>query len=402
MGKAIVFLADGMADEPLPELGGKTPVEAASTPRMDWIAKTGASGTFLTLPEGFPTSSDVANMSVMGYDLAVSYPGRGPLEAASQNIALGPDDSAWRCNLVHIKDGKMEDYSAGHIANAVSSVLMADLQSVFGSDKVSFHAGVSYRNLFVLHGGEFSEKVYYHKPDSSHGEKVSDLALSPLDSSPEAAFTVAFLNELMAKTSAFLLAHPLCKGLENPPNSIWPWSPGRKPNMKTFAEKYAGAKAAVITAVDVIAGIAKCAKMDVIPVPGATGFIDTNYKGKADAAIEAIKTRDFVFLHVEAPDECSHIGDLKLKMRAIEDFDSKIMAPVIDACKGMGVTFAVLPDHPAPVRLRKHTRTPVPVSVCGPHIKPDGVEFYSEKLALGGALGHMSGDALMRLVLNIK
>ncbi|MFZ2656841.1 MAG: cofactor-independent phosphoglycerate mutase [Victivallales bacterium] len=402
MSKSIIFLADGMADEPLAELGGKTPLEAVDTPFMDSLAAKGASGTFLTLPKGFPTSSDVANMSVLGYDLSKCYTGRGPLEAASIGIQLGGSDIAFRCNLVEVLNGILLDYSAGHIETGRSREIMVGLQKNFGSEKVSFHAGVSYRNLLVLHGKEFSEKVMFHKPDSSQGEKLSDLALKPGDSSEEAAHTVKFLNALIAKTSDSLENHASNRNMEHKANMIWPWSPGRKPNLEPFADKYPGSKGAVISAVDVIFGLALCAKMDIIRVPGATGFIDTNYKGKADAAVKALNDHDFVYLHIEAIDECSHMGDLKLKMQAIKDFDSKIVGPVMSSLEGQDVTFAVIPDHPVPIKLRKHTRTPVPFAICGKHTKPDSLQHYSETLAPKGALGHLKGDEFMKLVLNIN
>lgn len=400
MSKAIIFLADGMADEPLNELGGKTPLEYANTPYMDSIAKAGASGTFLTLPDGFPTSSDVANMSVLGYDLAECYPGRGPIEAVSQDIILKDDDIAWRCNLVTVKDSILTDYSAGHIDNETAAILFGELQKNFGNDKITFHTGVSYRNLIVLHGKEFSALVHYEKPDSSQGEHVDNLRLKAL--APEARHSVEFLEDIMQRAGAFLSAHPLNKEKGRQANAIWPWSPGKRPAFKSFSSKYAGNTGAVISAVDVIFGIAKCAGMEVIKVPGATGFIDTNYQGKAEAAIEAVKRHDLVYIHVEAIDECGHMGDLKLKLQAIEDFDSKIVKPVMTALKDKNITFAVLPDHPVPIRLRKHTRTPVPLAVCGPHIKKDSVDSYSEKNAPSGDLGFLKGEQLMRLAMNIK
>jgi 2,3-bisphosphoglycerate-independent phosphoglycerate mutase len=401
MSKAVIFLADGMADERLPELNNQTPLEAVNTPFMDAIAAKGACGSFLTLPEGYPTSSDAANMSVLGYSLERYYPGRGPLEAVSQDIELKDNDIAWRCNLVTVKDGILEDYSAGHIENERSSVIFQDLQKEFGNEKVSFHPGVSYRNLLVLHGDEFSSDIDYYKPDSSQGEPVSELPLTPLNNSETAKYTVQFLCELQQRVAEFLEAHPLNRGCENPANRIWPWSPGKRPAFPPFSEKYAGKTAAVISAVDVIFGIAKCASMDVIKVPGATGFVDTNYQGKAQAAIKALENHDFVYLHVEAIDECSHMGDLELKMKAIADFDEKIIAPVMRALEGQEVTFAVLPDHPVPIKLRKHTRTPVPVAICGPHIVPDELSCFSEITAPEGGLGFMKEDELIRKILNI-
>ena len=401
-GKAVVFLADGMADEPIAELNGKTPLQAVPTPWMDTIAKRGASGTFLSLPEGFPTSSDAANMSVLGYSLAQFYPGRGPIEAVAQGIELAPDDIAWRCNLVNVRDGILKDYSSGHIENEVSAQLMAALQKRFGSEDVTFYPGVSYRNLLILHGKKFSANIDYHKPDSSQDEPVSQLGLTALDDSPEAAYTVQFLTDLQKASFDFLAAHPLNQGRAVPANMIWPWSPGRKPHFVSFSEKYAGKKGAVISAVDVIIGIAECAGMDVIRVPGATGFIDTNYEGKAQAAIEALKDHDLVYLHLEAIDECSHLGDLNLKKQAIAEFENRIVAPVMKAFEGKGVTFAVLPDHPVPLHLRKHTRTPVPVAICGDHISPDAVQAYSEADAPKGSLGFMNGEQFMRKVMNLK
>jgi 2,3-bisphosphoglycerate-independent phosphoglycerate mutase len=206
----------------------------------------------------------------------------------------------------------------------------------------------------------------------------------------------------MEEAGEILSRHPLNQGKENPANMIWPWSPGHRPSFELFSDKYSGKKGAVISAVDVIFGIAKCAGMDVVKVPGATGYIDTNYKGKADAAIEALKDHDFVYLHVEAIDECSHMGDLKLKMKAIEDFDSQIVGPVMSALKGEDVAFAVLPDHPVPINLRKHTRTPVPVAICGPHIKKDQLDVYSESVVKDGSLGFMKNDELMKLLLNLN
>ncbi len=397
--KAILFLADGMADEPLDELGGKTPLEHARTPNMDRIAERGASGTFLSLPGDCPTSSDAANLSVLGYDLDKSYPGRGPIEAASRGIELLPHDIAFRCNLVEVKDGILNDYSAGQIRGEDSVGLIDVLNSELGSAKLFFHSGVSYRNLLVLRGEEFSEKIRFAKPDSSQGERVERLLPCPADPSPEAKRTAGLLRELMLKSQEVLGRLPAAKTNGGRANCIWPWSPGRKPDLEKFSDKYAGTRAAVISAVDVIFGIAACTGMDIIKVPGATGFIDTNYEGKAEAAVEALAGHDFVYLHVEAIDECSHMGRLDLKLKAIEDFDSRIVGPVTRALEGQPVRFAILPDHPVPIKLRKHTRTPVPVAICGPGINPDGVERYSESLAPKGSLGLMRKDELMRRIL---
>lgn len=398
--KAIIFLADGMADDPLMELGGKTPLEYANTPAMDSIAKRGASGTFLTLPDGLPTSSDVANMSVLGFEPEYNYPGRGPIEAAAQGIELDEDDIAWRCNLVYVSDdGFLRDYSAGHISPEDAAVLMADLETAFGSDEVTFYSGVSYRNLLVLHGKRFSPLVDYFKPDSSQDILLSELRLSA--QTPDAQETVDFLIDLEERAAKFLANHPINLKKKSPANRIWPWSPGRRPALPDFSQKYQQRTGAIISAVDVIRGLGMCSNMQVIEVPGATGFVDTNYDGKAQAAIKAIEEKDFVYLHLEAIDECSHLGDLKLKIQAIEEFDAKIVAPVLAALEGKGIRFAVLPDHPVPIKLRAHTTTPVPVAMMGPGIDVDGIDSFSETLAPQGGLGYMSGDGLMKRLLGL-
>ena len=402
--KAIIFLPDGMADLPLEELGGKTPLEYAHTPGMDAIAARGANGTFLSLPEGLPTSSDVANMSVLGFRPELNYPGRGPIECASQKIELGPDDVAFRCNLVYAsEDGILRDYSAGHIDNERSLQLMQALQEEFGSSEVTFYPGVSYRNLLVLHGKKFSAAVDYFKPDSSADMPLDELRSTPADDTPEAAATVAFLHDLEERCAKFLAAHELNKGQSSPANRIWPWSPGKKPAIENFSQRYAGRKGAIISAVDVIKGLGRCTDMAVIEVPGATGFIDTNYSGKLEAALKAIEEYDLVYLHIEAVDECSHLGDLKLKLKAVEDIDAQIVLPLLEALKERkDINFAVLPDHPVPIKLRKHTTVPVPLAICGPAIpEPDSVQFYSERETLKGSLGLLKEDMLIKKLLGL-
>ncbi len=398
--KSIIFLADGMADEPLAELNGKTPLEFANTPNMDSIAKNGAMGSFLTLPDGLPTSSDVANMSVLGFMPEYNYPGRGPIEAISQKIELKADDVAWRCNIVTVDPaGVMLDYSAGHIDNEISRQLIADLQAKFGSDKVTFYPGVSYRNLLVLHGEEFSKDVDYYKPDSSHGINEKDLPLTALNE--KAQYTVDFLNKLCAEAAEFLTNHPLNQTREFPANRIWPWSPGYKPNLPPFVEKYQGKKGAIISAVDVIKGIGIASNMTVIEVEGATGYIDTNYENKAEAALAALKDHDFVYIHVEGIDEVSHLGNLELKIKAIEDFDKRLVGKVLDGVKGEAVRVMILPDHPVPIKLRQHTTTPVPFAIAGEGIACDATQTYAEKNAAAGALGFLKKDELMKLILGL-
>ncbi len=385
--KVILFLGDGMADEPIAALGGKTPLQAARTPAMDSIACNGRSGTLLTLPEGFPTSSDVANMSVLGCDLATECCGRGPLEAASQGIPLGPHDVCFRMNLVTVDAaGVLRDFSGGHIAQADAVSAVAALNASLGTDKIRFYPGVSYRNLLILSGPEFSDAVAYDKPDDNHGNAVADHL--PCARTQAGEHTAAVLRDLIARAASVLAGREA--------NAIWPWSGGRAGAIHSICERF-GIRAAVISAVDVINGLGRCMGMDVVRVPGATGYIDTNYEGKADAAIAAIRDHDFVYVHVEAMDEVSHAQDLALKLKAIEDFDSRLVARVLAAC-GPETTFVVLPDHPVPLACGKHTRTPVPVAVCGPDFPSDGVQTYDEAAAPAGALGAMKGPDLMNLL----
>ena len=396
--KTIIFLGDGMADEPLVELGGKTPLQFARTPGMDRIAREGRSGTLLTLPAGFPTSSEVANMSVLGCDLPTEYCGRGALEAAGRGVKLGPDDTAFRVNLTTVEDGILKDFSGGRVTQANAVILIQALNDHLGNDKIRFYPGVSYRNILVLSGAEYSAKVKADKPDDNHGEYLADHL--PKADGPEGEATAALLRELMTGASEVLAAHPVNQRLKAEgkavANGIWPWSGGKVGAFRKMKDKY-GIHGAVISAVDVIVGLGRCLGMDTIAVPGATGYIDTNYEGKAAAAVEALKTHDFVYLHLEGIDEVSHEQNLKLKIKAIEDFDSRIIVPVMEAV-GLDANYAVLPDHPVPIKLGKHTRIPVPVSVHMVGVAPDGVQTYSEIDCPHGALGAMKADGLMRVL----
>ena len=387
--KTVLFLGDGMADEPIESLGGKTPLESANTPWMDKIARDGRSGTFLTLPEGFPTSSDVANMSVMGGDLPTELCGRGPLEAASMGLNLGPDDVAFRLNLVTVnEDGTLKDFSAGHIGAVAQQEAIALLNTKLGSEKIRFYAGVSYRNIVVLSGAEFSAAVAYDKPDDNQGNPVSEHL--PRAKAPEGEITAATLRDIIAKASEVL------KGRQA--NGVWPWSGGKAGAIHSIAARY-GIRGAVVSAVDVINGLGRVMGLDVIKVPGATGYIDTNYEGKADAAIKAIGDGyDFVYVHIESTDEVSHEQKLDMKLKAIEDFDSRLIGRVM-AKLGDAAAYCVLPDHPVPLRLGKHTRTPVPVAVYQPGNMPDAVESYGERAALNGSLGALKGGELMDILL---
>ena len=387
--KTVLFLGDGMADEPVAALSRRTPLQTADTPNMDALARFGRSGTMLTLPNGFPTSSDVANMSVLGCDLSTELCGRGPLEAASQGIPLGPDDIAFRVNLITVDaDGILRDFSGGHIAQADAADTIRLLNETLGSDTIRFYPGVSYRNLMVLSGPEYSDLISYDKPDDLHGHPVAKHL--PRTKSTEGQHTAAVLRDLIARAADILKGRGA--------NGIWPWSGGRAGAIHNLCQRY-GVKAAVISAVDVINGLGHCMGMDVIKVPGATGYIDTNYEGKADAALKALADGyNFVYVHVEAIDEVSHAQDLELKLASIEDFDKRLVGRVMKA-GGRDVAYCVMPDHPVPLATGKHTRTPVPVAVYQPGVPPDSVQTFDESAARRGELGYLRGSGLMDLLL---
>jgi 2,3-bisphosphoglycerate-independent phosphoglycerate mutase len=363
--KFIILLGDGMADRPHGELGGKTCLQFANTPNLNQLATSGQVGMVYTIPPGFPPGSDVANLSVMGYDPRKYYTGRSPLEAASIGVELGSNDIAFRCNLVtlRITSGKssgsvrkaiMEDFSAGHISTQEARLLIEEIDSKLGNDRIRFYPGVSYRHLMVWKGGK--DKVECTPPHDIQDKDIQDYL--PCGEGDD------IVNTLMAESIDLLLAHPVNKArLESgkrAANSIWLWGQGRRPNMPTFKEKY-GIDGAMISAVDLTKGIGKYAGFEVINVPGATGWLDTNYVGKAEHALWALKTKDIVYVHVEAPDEAGHTGDLKNKVKAIEDFDEFIVGNIIHGMKQFDeYRILALPDHPTPVALRTHSNEPVP------------------------------------------
>jgi 2,3-bisphosphoglycerate-independent phosphoglycerate mutase len=337
-------------------------------------------------------------MSVLGCDLPTEYSGRGPLEAAGRGLPLKPDDTAFRINLITTENGILRDFSGGHVAPADAAELIAALQQHLGGPGLRFHPGVSYRNLLLLSGVSYGPHVKTEKPDDNHGERVADHL--PRALGPEGEETAQVLRRVIVEARAVLEQHPVNRRLVSegkpPVNGIWPWSGGRVGALRKLQDVY-GVRGAVISAVDVITGLGRCLGMDVISVPGATGYTDTNYEGKAQAAIEALKTYDFVYLHLEAIDEVSHEQNLEKKLRTIEDFDARIITPVLDAV-GPAVNAAVLPDHPVPIALGKHTRTPVPVSVRMVGATPDAVSCYNEIDCPRGSLGALRGDGLMRLL----
>lgn len=403
--KHLIILGDGMADWAVPSLGNKTLLQYADTPYMDRLAKMGKTGMLKTVADGFHPGSEVANMSVMGYDLPTVYEGRGVLEAASIGVDLRPDDMAMRCNLVCVEGELLKNHSAGHISTEEADVLIKYLEEKLGSDKVHFYTGVQYRHLLVIKGGD--KHVACVPPH--------DVPLKPFRPNlvkalrPEAEETAALLNDLIMKSQELLANHPLnlkrvAEG-KDPANSIWPWSPGYRPKMEPLSDKYPSIKkGSVITAVDLIRGIGHYAGLRCIDVEGATGLYNTNYEGKAQAAIEALKTDDFVYLHIEASDEAGHEGDVPLKLKTIEYLDCRAVGPIYEAVKDWDepVAIAVLPDHPTPCELRTHTAEPIPFLIYYPGIEPDNVLTYDEVACQKGEYGLLDKDEFMNLFMDIK
>lgn len=387
-----------MADEPIDELGGKTPLQYADTPFMDTLARLGTTGRLKTVADGFHPGSEVANMAVLGYDLPTVYEGRGVLEAASMGVDLKPDELAMRCNLVCIEGDLLKNHSAGHIRTEEADFLIRSLNRALGSDRIRFYTGVSYRHLLVVKGGD--KRLVCIPPH--------DIPLHPFRPNmvraevPEAEETAALLNQLIMQSQEVLKDHPVnlrrIQEGHDAANSIWPWSPGARPAMQTLKSMYGIQKSSVISAVDLIRGIGVYAGMKVIHVEGATGLYDTNYEGKADAALEALKTDDLVYLHVEASDEAGHEGDVRLKIQTIEDLDHRIVGPIFQALQTWKepVAIAVLPDHPTPCSIRTHTNVPVPFLIYRPGDEPDPVMTFDEFSVENGKYGLLEKDEFIR------
>lgn len=409
--KHIIILGDGMADWPVKSLGGKTLLQAARTPYMDKLARMGRTGRLVTVAEGFHPGSEVANMSVMGYNLPKVYEGRGPLEAASIGVDLKPGEMAMRCNIICIEGDLLKNHSAGHITTPEADVLVKYLQEKLGNERVHFYTGVQYRHLLVIKGGD--KRIACTPPHDVPLKPYRPLMVKPLPGTehitqPEGgaemtpAQTADLINNLIVRSQELLENHPInlkrkAEG-KDPANSIWPWSPGYRPQMEPLAEKYPQIrKGAVISAVDLINGIGYYAGLRRLKVEGATGLYDTNYENKAAAALEALKTDDFVYLHVEASDEAGHEGDVDLKIRTIENLDSRAIGPIYEEIKNWEepVAIAVLPDHPTPCELRTHTAEPVPFLIWYPGIEPDEVQTFDEVAACNGVYGLMKGDEFM-------
>lgn len=396
--KHIIILGDGMADERIAKLNNKTPLEAANKPYIDLLAKKGNCGLLHTVPEGFKPGSEIANMCVLGYDVRTEFEGRGSLEAASIGVSIMPDEMAMRCNLICVQDGKIKNHSAGHISNEEAKELIEYLQAELGNDIFTFHNGISYRHLLVMKGGD--KRITCTPPHDVPGTEVNKV-LVKADTS-EAEETAKLLNELTLKSQELLENHPVnlkrkAEG-KDPANSIWVWSPGYKPSMKTLKEKFGIGSGAVISAVDLIKGIGVYAGLESIEVEGATGLYNTNYEGKAEAAIEALKKNDFVFLHIEASDEAGHEGDVDLKVKTIEYLDSRIVKPIYEEVSKWNepVSIAILPDHPTPCAIKTHTASAIPFIIYNPEIEADKVEVYDEFSVKEGSFGIIKEDEFIK------
>lgn len=392
--KYAVVLGDGMSDYPVGELNGKTPLMCARKPNMDYMARHALHyGLCQTTVEGLPAGSDVANLAVMGYDPRKHYHGRGPLEALSMGVRLKPDDVAFRCNLITVRDGLIADYSAGHVTSAEAAELILHMDGLMGNDGTKFYPGVSYRHLMVLDGAG-SEAVC----DAPH-----DFVGQPADEHLPRGEDSGRLRALIERSREALEAHPVNRRRvaegRNPANSIWPWGQGRAPDMPPFREKY-GLGGAVISAVDLIKGLGVSAGLGVIDVPGATGYFDTDYAAKARYALESLEHDDFVFVHVEAPDEAGHEGMVAEKVRAIEDLDRLVVGPMMEGMRRLGdFRLLVCPDHPTPLAIKTHARDPVPYVIYDSTRRGRPARAYDEESAADGlfiAEGHRLMDLLIR------
>jgi len=399
--KYLIILGDGMADQPEVEHGGLTPLMAARIPHIDQLAALGRSGLLNTIPASLHPGSEVANLAVLGYDVEAVFEGRGVIEAASMGVQLAEGDLAMRCNLICVADDKIKNHSAGHISTPEARELIEYLQAHLDNERVHFYPGVSYRHLLVIQGG--NKSLQCTPPHDVPGTPVADVL--PAATAAAGAETAALVLDLIEKSRHLLGAHPINlkrqQDGKDMANSIWPWSPGYKPAMPTLKEMFGIQSGAVISAVDLIQGIGVYAGLEVIKVEGATGLYDTNYEGKARAAIDALKTHDFVYLHVEASDEAGHEGDYDLKVKTIEYLDERIVKYLLEEIAKMDepVAIAVLPDHPTPWKLKTHTRDAIPFLICKPGMTPDGVTRYDEMAAREGSYGVMESRQLMRELL---
>ncbi len=393
MPKYVIIIPDGAADEPIEEFGGKTVLEVADIPNIDQISSQGKQGLVKTVPDGLEPGSDVAQMSILGYDPLRYYSGRAPIEAVAQGIDISPDDWVFRCNLVTIADGKMADHSGGHISTEEAGKLIDELNEQFGSEDIKFYKGVSYRNLLVIKNRDFDLQMF--PPHDHIGKQVEKIL--PRGKNAD------MLIDLMAKSQRLFSNHEINKVRqdlgENQVSSIWLWGYGKKAKMESFEKKF-GVRGATITAVDLVRGLSKLIGFDIIYVPGATGFIDTNFEGKAEAAVKALEKYDLVFVHLEAPDEASHSGNPELKKKALELIDKKVVGPVFSALKNYDKwRIMVLPDHPTPVSTKAHSGEPVPFAMNGYGTTGLIKTVFSEKNALKSGFKIDNGFELMEYFL---
>ena len=402
--KHIIILGDGMADHPVKRLGGKTLMQYAHTPTMDLLAQQGKCGRLLTVPEGFHPGSEVANATILGYDMNRVYEGRGPLEAASIGYEMQSGDMAMRCNIVTLADGKIKNHHGGHLTTAEGDVLIKYLNEHLGNDRVQFITGIQYRHLLVIKGGN---KEVDCAPPHDHPNEAWE-PLLPKAEVNAAKETAAYLTDLILKSQVLLANHPFNLDRANKgkdiANSIWPWSGGYRPQMQTLMQMYPQIKRGdVISAVDLIRGIGKYAGLHNIIVDGATGMADTNYEGKTQAALEALRQDDFVFLHIEASDEAGHDGELELKLQTIENLDKRVVTPIYNEVRKWheSVCIAVLPDHPTPVEIRTHLAEPVPFLIWHPGIEPDEVQTFDEVSCVNGSYGLLKYQEFMNVFMNI-
>ena len=405
--KHIIILGDGMADHPIARLGNLTPLEYAHTPYMDLLARQGRTGRLTTIPEGFLPGSEVANTAILGYNLNEVYEGRGPLEAASIGYEMRPDDLALRCNIIGLADGLIKNHHGGHLTTEEGSMLIGILQQELGSEQVRFLPGIQYRHLLIVRGG--NKHIVCAPPHDHPNEPWRKLLVRPDthfhgndDGRMTAEETAQLLNKLILESQRLLESLPFNRKRKDKANSIWPWGGGYKPRMQTLQRRYPQLhRGSCISAVDLIRGIGHYAGLDIIHVDGATGLADTNYEGKAAAALNALRHQDFVYLHIEASDEAGHDGDLQLKLRTIENLDSRIVPPIYKEIVRWDepVCMAVLPDHPTPVEVRTHVNEPVPFLIWHKGITPDSVQTYSEKSCVSGSYGMLHlGDFMNELM----
>lgn len=408
--KHIIILGDGMADHAIDRLGGKTPLQYADTPYMNFLAKQGKTGMLNTIPDGFLPGSEVANTAILGYDLNKVYEGRGPLEAASIGYEMQPNDMAIRCNIIELANGRIKNHHGGHLTTEEGNLLIKFLDKELGNDQVKFITGIQYRHLLVIKNG--NKHITCAPPHDHPNEEWKPLLVKPEEGyteynsdrmTPQA--TADLLNDLIIKSQSLLANHPFNRQRTEKANSIWPWSGGYRPSMSTLMQLYPDIKSgSVISAVDLIRGIGHYAGLDIIKIPGATGLANTNYEGKASAAIEALKKQDFVFLHIEASDEAGHDGDLDLKLQTIRYLDARIVKPVYEAVSEWEepVCIALLPDHPTPVEIRTHVKESVPFAIWHRDIQPDKVTTYDEKSCTRGEYGLLSLQQFMETFMKIK